>query len=174
MSGHGSLTNLNSPLAPSARVSSTAAFGPGSRTNSILPPPPPLAVPGTPRGVHGMSVEALATDLEKAEPLSSSSSSEAGTRTRTTRTWYGRKRMVVVEKRAEGEPEERPVVLYAPVYNGLAFGLSIFFIGNGVNVLLIEWRLDGNFIRFALCAVIPLLFAVSLVRRVVCSVSYRV
>ena len=34
--------------------------------------------------------------------------------------------------------------------------------GNGVNTLLIEWQLDNDFTRFALCAIIPLLFAVSL------------
>ena len=36
------------------------------------------------------------------------------------------------------------------------------FLGNGVNTLLIEWQLDNDFTRFALCALIPLLFAVSL------------
>ncbi len=38
------------------------------------------------------------------------------------------------------------------------------FIGNGISILLEEVRLDGNFIRFALCAVCPLFFCVSLVR----------
>ena len=40
----------------------------------------------------------------------------------------------------------------------------IVFIGNGVNILLEEIRLDGNFVRLALCVLLPLFFAVSLVR----------
>lgn len=42
--------------------------------------------------------------------------------------------------------------------------LRAVFIGNGVNILLQEVELDGNYIRFALCSVIPLFFCVSLVR----------
>ena len=38
------------------------------------------------------------------------------------------------------------------------------FIGSSVRTLLMEWVLDGSFIRFALVAVIPLLYCVSLVR----------
>ena len=34
--------------------------------------------------------------------------------------------------------------------------------GQGVNILIQEWALDNDFIRFALVAVLPLLFAVSL------------
>ncbi len=146
MSGHGSFTNLNTQL-------SQAALGAGSRYSSGLPPP------GTPRGVHGMSVDDLVDDLEKADPTVT----EGGLTTKTKRTWYGRKKTVVVEELPEGTPEPRPAMLYAPVYNGLAIALSIFFIGNGINVLLIEWQLDNDFTRFAICAVIPLLFAVSLV-----------
>lgn len=86
-----------------------------------------------------------------------------------------------------GEPEKRPAMLYAPIYNGLAAGLSIckwlsdlgyrhlvgsnefdfcftVFIGNGVNTILVEFQLDKNFARFALVAVLPLLFCVALVR----------
>ena len=40
--------------------------------------------------------------------------------------------------------------------------MSAVFIGNGVKVLIREWRLDGDFTRFALAAVLPLLFSVSL------------
>ena len=120
-------------------------------------------IPGTPRGVHGMSVEDLTADLEKAD--SSSSSPSTGVRTKVKRTWYGRKTTVIIEEPPDGQPSPRPIMLYAPIYNGLAFGLSLFFIGNGINVLLIEWQLDRDFTRFALCAVIPLLFCVSLVSR---------
>ncbi|KAH9061174.1 glycosyl transferase family group 2-domain-containing protein, partial [Lactarius vividus] len=88
------------------------------------------------------------------------------------RRWYG-KRVVVEEKQfpdADAEdgaelgygPEKRPVVLYAPLYNGIAAGLSLVFVGNGVKTLLVEWRQDGKFTHFALCIVLPLLFCVSL------------
>ncbi|KAI6045766.1 hypothetical protein EDC04DRAFT_2888786 [Pisolithus marmoratus] len=53
-------------------------------------------------------------------------------------------------------------MLFASIYNGFAVGLAIVFMGNGVKVLMQEWRLDGQFIHFALVALIPLLFAVSL------------
>ncbi|OBZ77183.1 Glucans biosynthesis glucosyltransferase H [Grifola frondosa] len=86
---------------------------------------------------------------------------------RTKRTWWGGKRTVAVDPEEayapEGTgPEARRAVLLAPIYNGLAAGLSIFFIGNGVEILLEEFQLDGTFIRFALVAVLPLLFCVSL------------
>ena len=42
--------------------------------------------------------------------------------------------------------------------------LHVVFIGNGVNILLEEIQLDGNFIRLALCALLPLFFCVSIVR----------
>lgn len=50
-------------------------------------------------------------------------------RTKTIRTWYGRKKVVEIpnafdDLEATG-PEPRPAVLFAPVYNGLAAGLSI-------------------------------------------------
>lgn len=41
------------------------------------------------------------------------------------RTWYGRKITIVVDDNLEGIPEPRPTMLYAPVYNGLAAGLSL-------------------------------------------------
>ena len=136
-------------------------LSPDSRNSSILPPGM-----GTPRGVLGMSVEDIALpspgDLEKGS-ASSSSSPSSGPRTVTKRTWYGRKYTVTVYPTSDDGPEERPIMLYAPIYNGLAVGLSVFFIGNGISVLLIEWQLDQNFVRFALCAVIPLLLAVSMV-----------
>ncbi|EJD40776.1 hypothetical protein AURDEDRAFT_115793 [Auricularia subglabra TFB-10046 SS5] len=59
-------------------------------------------------------------------------------------------------------PAKRPTQLYAPVYGGLATGLTIFFIGCGVNVLLQEAMLDGTYIRFALLLVTPLVFCVAL------------
>ncbi|KDQ52886.1 hypothetical protein JAAARDRAFT_39833 [Jaapia argillacea MUCL 33604] len=80
------------------------------------------------------------------------------------RTWYGKKYVVEedVEVGMDGRLDERRTKLWAPLYNGLAVGLSIYFIGNGVNTILQEFLLDGAFIRFALAAVIPFLFCVSL------------
>jgi hypothetical protein len=75
------------------------------------------------------------------------------------RNWYGRKVPVTLDSLSG---HYRPAMLYAPVYNGLAAGLSLFFISNGAEILLTEWLLDGSFIRFALCATFPFLFCVSL------------
>jgi hypothetical protein len=83
------------------------------------------------------------------------------------------------EKVSQKQPT-RPIMLYAPVYNGLSAALalslltsslfiyflltfSLVFIGNGMSTLLQEFRLDGNYIHFVLCALMPLLFCVSLV-----------
>lgn len=103
------------------------------------------------------------------------------------RTWYGKKVLVQNDPfalefgslRVDGtyEPssyntdeelglnlnKRRPVRLYAPLYSGLAAGLAVMFVGNGVRTLLIEWRLDGGFVRFALLGALPLLCCVSLV-----------
>jgi len=90
------------------------------------------------------------------------------------RTWYGRKIAIPTpdnQKKAEydvdrdgPDPNRREAKLYAPLYNGLAAGLSLFFIANGLKTLLVEFWLDPGYIRFALCATLPLLFCVSLVR----------
>ena len=49
--------------------------------------------------------------------------------------------------------------------NGRSTDKYVFlvFIGNGINTVLIEWQLDQDFTRFALFALLPLLFCVSLV-----------
>ncbi|EAU86690.2 hypothetical protein CC1G_06451 [Coprinopsis cinerea okayama7 len=44
----------------------------------------------------------------------------------------------------------RPVKLYSPIYNGIAAGMALVFVGNGIRTLLMEWRLDGDYSRFAL------------------------
>jgi hypothetical protein len=86
------------------------------------------------------------------------------------RTWYGRKILLnpttagYPDVESANAPEKRPAKLYAPLYNGLAAGLSFVFIGNGIRILLSEVLLDQNWVRFALCSLLPLLFAVSLVR----------
>ena len=78
------------------------------------------------------------------------------------------------------KPLKRPVRLYAPLYNGLAAGLAVFFVGNGVKTLLVEWKLDdtlgsggvggGGWARFGLIGVVPFLWCVSLVSR--CSLFF--
>ncbi|KAI0684990.1 glycosyl transferase family group 2-domain-containing protein [Cytidiella melzeri] len=157
-SGHGSMTNLNARLSSSV---STSGFARGS-----------LIPPGTPRGVHGMSLEDIRGDLEKAElndlkgPSTSRDDQGRLVRTKVVRTWYGKKKTISIpvedEESLEGIPEKRPAMVIAPITNGLAFGLSVFFVGNGISTILVEWQLDGNFTRFALLAFLPLLFAVSL------------
>ncbi|RDX46455.1 hypothetical protein OH76DRAFT_1356082 [Lentinus brumalis] len=159
VSGH-SLQAINTRLESSGlRRNSLAAGAPGTPN-----------VPGTPRGIFvgsggvlGMSAEELA--LEKDVPA------EKGPVTKTKRTWWGGKKTVVVSEESsavdsyadvEAGPEPRRPMLLAPIYNGLAAGLSLFFIANGVNTLLIETMLDGTFIRFALCVLLPLLYCVSL------------
>ncbi|KAI6011910.1 hypothetical protein EDC04DRAFT_2762760 [Pisolithus marmoratus] len=63
-------------------------------------------------------------------------------------------------------------MLFASIYNGLSAGLAIVFMGNSVKVLTQERRLDGQFIHFALVALIPLLFAVSLFTFPACTATY--
>ncbi|KAL5522229.1 hypothetical protein ACEPAF_2086 [Sanghuangporus sanghuang] len=71
-------------------------------------------------------------------------------------------------------PEPRPIRLFAPVYGGLGAGMSLFFIGSGLNILVREWMLDGDTRRFALLATAPLLFCVSLFfsLQVITNISY--
>ncbi|KDR70271.1 hypothetical protein GALMADRAFT_255169 [Galerina marginata CBS 339.88] len=89
------------------------------------------------------------------------------------RKWYGRRVLVDMPYGGDGDgdvddlerfggEEARPVRLYAPMYNGLAGGIALVFVGNSLRTLLVEWWLDHDFTRFALCAVIPLLYCVSL------------
>ncbi|THH31668.1 hypothetical protein EUX98_g2509 [Antrodiella citrinella] len=56
----------------------------------------------------------------------------------------------------------RPMRLFAPLYGGLACAMSIFFVGTGVNTMIQEIVLDGNFVRLALLVTSPFLFCVSL------------
>ncbi|KAJ7759602.1 glycosyl transferase family group 2-domain-containing protein [Mycena metata] len=56
----------------------------------------------------------------------------------------------------------RPIRLFAPFYGGLGAGLSLFFVTRGLSTLLIEWRYDGDYTRFALMLTAPYLFCVSL------------
>ncbi|KAI0267998.1 glycosyl transferase family group 2-domain-containing protein [Russula aff. rugulosa BPL654] len=62
----------------------------------------------------------------------------------------------------QGERSARPTRYFAAVYGGLGLGLTFYFIGSGVNILLQEWRLTDDYKRFALLAAAPFLFCVSL------------
>ncbi|KAJ7434839.1 hypothetical protein B0H11DRAFT_1938194 [Mycena galericulata] len=56
-----------------------------------------------------------------------------------------------------GLRDRREAKLYAPVYNGLAVGLSFVFIGSGVKTLLVELTVDGSSIS------LPLLLSASFI-----------
>jgi hypothetical protein len=79
------------------------------------------------------------------------------------------------------KPAQRPTKLFAPIYNGISAGLCLCtslaisypsisnhsipdFMGNGIQMLLVEFWLDKDPVRFALVVTIPFLFCVSLVR----------
>ncbi|KAJ7661783.1 hypothetical protein B0H17DRAFT_953385 [Mycena rosella] len=56
----------------------------------------------------------------------------------------------------------RPIRLYAPFYNGLGAGLSLFFVTRGLSTQLIEWRYDGDYRHFSFIVAVPYLICVSL------------
>ena len=84
-----------------------------------------------------------------------------------------------------GDPEKasemrRPTKVIAPIYNGLGVALALcayppllylvlpltvlkVFMGSGLRMLLMEWFLDGDYVRFSLAVTMPFLFCVSLV-----------
>ncbi|TCD64806.1 hypothetical protein EIP91_003618 [Steccherinum ochraceum] len=66
-----------------------------------------------------------------------------------------------VEKSADG-PSERPMRLFAPFYGGIAAALSIYYMGSGINVMIQEIVLDGNWVRVALLVTLPFLYCISL------------
>ncbi|KAG6853092.1 hypothetical protein C0991_006924 [Blastosporella zonata] len=158
---------------------STTSAPPSSLSPSLL------HSPSTRSSVEG-SVEALASTppaarTPKRNSLASTSPlAKVSVRPTTKRTWYGRRLIVPevillddrekanVDEKGEEEDDNdnkwneenqtRKTVLWAPLYNGLA----AVFIGAGVKTLFQEWMLDGGVIRFALLAVCPLLYCVSL------------
>ncbi|KAF8623867.1 hypothetical protein AX17_007269 [Amanita inopinata Kibby_2008] len=77
------------------------------------------------------------------------------------------------EKGTSGR-QARPIRLFAPVYGGIGAALSIFFIGSGVSMLIAEYRLDKNYLRFVLLAAAPFLFCVALFfsLQIVANLSY--
>ncbi|KAJ7254691.1 glycosyl transferase family group 2-domain-containing protein [Mycena haematopus] len=138
---------------PTAPVSSNAGSLAGSvfsHQSSSLPPQP--------------------YDPEKparlVRPDSSAEDEKLRTKTKVRRNWYGKKvgltTTTISPDVESGLRDRREAKLYAPIYNGLAAGAAFVFIGQGVKTLLEEWTLDGSFIRFALCAMCPLLWCISL------------
>jgi hypothetical protein len=57
----------------------------------------------------------------------------------------------------------RPTRLFAPIYNGLGAALGLALTLEGLRKMMMEYWLDGGMVRFALLAVCPFLFCVSLV-----------
>ncbi|KAF8525029.1 glycosyl transferase family group 2-domain-containing protein [Hysterangium stoloniferum] len=56
----------------------------------------------------------------------------------------------------------RPTRIYANIYIGLATALAAIFVGNGISIVIREFFLDGNFMRFILLVTSPFIFCVSL------------
>ncbi|KAJ6449984.1 glycosyl transferase family group 2-domain-containing protein [Mycena sanguinolenta] len=56
----------------------------------------------------------------------------------------------------------RPIRLFAPFYNGLGAGLSLFFVISTLLTQLAKWRYDGEYTSFAVIFTAPYLFCVSL------------
>ncbi|KAF7338492.1 Glyco-trans-2-like domain-containing protein [Mycena venus] len=150
-----------------SRPTGPASSNPGSIAGSVLSH---SSLPARPLGPY---------DPEKPTPsnsattrLNPSGESEKMTKTKVRRNWYGKKVGVTTTSIApdveSGLRDRREAKLYAPIYNGLAAGLSFVFIGQGVKTLLEEWALDGSFMRFVLCALTPpaLFFALQLIQNV--------
>jgi len=57
---------------------------------------------------------------------------------------------------------ERKLMLLGPLYAGSGAGLALFFTMSGIGVLLQEYALDKNPIRFALVATLPVIFCISI------------
>ncbi|KAF9234330.1 glycosyl transferase family group 2-domain-containing protein [Melanogaster broomeanus] len=126
--------------------------------SSSMPPTPPSA----PASVSGRSHSHLGTPPSQEKPVESDSPSPTPQQFK--RTWYGRKVPMPPSEIEKGnqEPLKRTTMLYAPIYNGLAAGLAIVFMGNGIKIVLQEFELDQNYMHFVLLAIVPLIFSISL------------
>ncbi|KIJ60764.1 hypothetical protein HYDPIDRAFT_98170 [Hydnomerulius pinastri MD-312] len=136
------------------------------RNRPLLPSSTFSSTPSAPGSVSGHSHSHLGVSraLEKPADSSSNESSPSPVPQKFKRTWYGRKVPMSISEIEKGnqEPLQRSTMLYAPIYNGLAAGLAIVFMGNGVQVILQEFELDQDYMHFVLLVLIPLLFSVSL------------
>ncbi|KAF8551621.1 hypothetical protein OG21DRAFT_1417653 [Imleria badia] len=126
---------------------------------------PPLtssitSTPSAPNSISGHSYLGTPRAQEKLVESERPSPTPPGLR----RTWYGRKVSMSPSEceKADQEPSRRTVVLYAPVYNGIAAGLAALFMGNGIKILVQEYMLDQDYTHFLFLILVPVLFAVSL------------
>ncbi|KAG8792494.1 hypothetical protein FRC17_008591, partial [Serendipita sp. 399] len=78
------------------------------------------------------------------------------------KSWFGWKTEKAGHDIEAGKPARRPTRLLAPIYNGIGAGLCLYFMGNGVGMLLREYWIDHDPMRFALVVTVPFLFCVSL------------
>ncbi|KAF8191926.1 glycosyl transferase family group 2-domain-containing protein [Mycena galopus ATCC 62051] len=69
---------------------------------------------------------------------------------------------VQTPERIDSERVARPIRLFAPFYNGLGAGLSLFFVISALSIQLTKWPYDGNYTVFAVVITAPYLFCVSL------------
>ncbi len=67
----------------------------------------------------------------------------------------------VVMRRLKRHWRERPVMLWAPLADGLSIMLCIGLISLGVRTLIKEFMLDGKYLRFTLMIILPPLFWVA-------------
>ncbi|KNZ76240.1 hypothetical protein J132_11110 [Termitomyces sp. J132] len=62
-----------------------------------------------------------------------------------------------------GNRKERKLMLFGPFYAGCGAGLAAYFMTGGISVLLNEWALDGDALRFALIVTLPVIYCISIV-----------
>jgi cellulose synthase/poly-beta-1,6-N-acetylglucosamine synthase-like glycosyltransferase len=128
---------------PASVTPSTTA----SDVNLAEKPSPPSSLP---------SITEAATTAAASQPATA-------TKSRWWSSWkLGKRPTAPVIRDAEKQSTARPLRLLAPFYNGIGAGLSVFFIASGLEVLLAEWRQDGDYRRFALMATAPFLVCIAL------------
>ncbi|KIL67128.1 hypothetical protein M378DRAFT_329332 [Amanita muscaria Koide BX008] len=64
-------------------------------------------------------------------------------------------------EKAASSSSERKLILFGPFYAGCGAALALYFATSSIGVLLKEFALDGNYIRFALVATLPVIFCIS-------------
>jgi hypothetical protein len=76
------------------------------------------------------------------------------------------------------EAAPRPTRIFAPIYIGIAVALAtcalfflsnamladplLDFLGSGIKIIIMEWALDDDYVRFALLATVPFVFCIAL------------
>ena len=149
-------------------MASMAINGNPFASDAAILPTDPSTTPGTPSLLEMKEKEGDPGKPEEPAP---------------TRSFFGWKS---AKPRTQADPEQdmekkRPTKLIAPIYNGLGAALALcayhpctlfnlpltryskVFMGSGLRMLLMEFFLDGDYVRFALVVTMPFLFCVSLV-----------